>query len=260
MKCIKLELIRMIRSRGIKAALFIGLLFVISHMILVLKYASLNAAGSAENIPFSSFMFFMGYDMYGWQGVLFLEMAPLLAALPYANSYFTDISEGYIKNIISRKRKKEYLTAKYIAVFISGGIAVIVPLILDIMICTAFLPSYPPLIGTGVFNHIYGIHPCLQIVGFLTIDFFIGGVYAVCTLLVTDLIQNKYLLLIFPYLFMIIWQFAAGLAGVLDCWPVKMSNPDLYTGNMMMYIIVILGMMILTFTVHYIRGMRRDEL
>jgi hypothetical protein len=254
----------MVRERGLKVSLFLGILFVLSHMTVVVKYAALNDNYSGGNmtLPFSSFMFFMGYDMYGGQGTIFYQMAPLLAAIPYANSYYVDISEGYVKNIISRKNKKEYLVAKYLAVFLSGGIAVTVPLILDIMMCTAFLPSYPPVEGTGVFavtdSILYAAHPCLYIAGFLLIDFLLGGIYAVSVLLATNLVQNKYLLIIFPYLFMLVWKYAVSLAGQ-NCWPVTMAIPEQHTGSVISYVLVILGMFILTFSVHYIGGVKRDE-
>lgn len=266
MKYLKLEMRRMLKSKGLKIALLIGVAFVVSHAKIVMKYAAMN--GNEEDlldIPFSAFMFFMGYDMYGWQGSFFFQMAPLLAAIPFANSYFVDISEGYVKNLVSRGDKRQYLVAKYVAIFASGGMAVALPLVLDILMCTALLPSYLPNISTGLFSitycEFYYTHPWIFIMLFLLVDFLFGGIYAVSALLVTELIENKYLLSIFPYVFMILWSFISTLCEWLR-WPVHLSIPEGYhdqTGAGV-YVCVIGIMIVLTFVVHYVRGMKKDVL
>lgn len=265
--CLRLELHRMFRSKGLLAALAIGLLFTGSHIItIVLPYAKMNEGIAYDNpmcIPFSACMFFMGYDMYGWQGQIYYRLLPLLAAIPYANSYFCDISQGYIKNLQVRCKKKHYLTAKYLVTFISGGITVVTPLIVDYLLCLAFLPVYQPIRSTGLyaisFVYFYYTHTIIYILLFLAVDFVIGGLYAVLGLLGAEIIANKYLIVIFPYLFVAIFQMIIRILNLGAFDPEVLAIPEAQSGEIYHYIIVILLGLLITFGVYFIRGIKKDE-
>lgn len=75
---------------------------------------------------------------------LFFLILPLLAALPFADSYFHDLRGGYLYNVCLRTDKKHYFAAKYLAVFLSGGTAVTLPLLANFLLCSMFLPSMKP--------------------------------------------------------------------------------------------------------------------
>lgn len=265
--CLKLELYRLFRSKGLLAALAIGFFFVGSHIItVVLPYAQANSGIVFDNpmrVPFSACMFFMGYDMYGWQGQIYYGLLPLLAAFPYVNSYYCDIYQGYIKNLQVRCRKRDYLTAKYLAVFLSGGIAVVLPLIADILLCLALLPVHQPILATGlyaiVFRYFYYEHTILFILLFLVIDFLIGGIYAALGLLGTEFIANKYLIVIFPYIFTAIYQMFLKIVDLNVMNPEKLAVPEAQQGEPYHYIIFIVCSLAVTFGVYFIRGIKKDE-
>lgn len=85
--------------------------------------------------------------------------------------------------------------------------------------------------------------------------------YAVLGLIGTEFIANKYLLLIFPYVFVTLWQMAF---QILDVGPVfdmvQISNPDLEIGNLSTTLLLIVLWIVVTFGVYFVRGRRRDEL
>ncbi len=265
--CLKLELYRLFRSKALLAALAIGFFFVGSHIItVVLPYAKTNSEIVFDNpmrIPFSACMFFMGYDMYGWQGQVFYRLLPLLAALPYVNSYYCDIYQGYIKNLQVRCRKRDYLMAKYFVVFLSGGITVVLPLIVDILLCLAFLPVYQPILSTGLyaiaFRYFYYEHTILYILLFLFIDFLIGGIYAVLGLVGTEIIVNKYLVVIFPYIFTAIYQMFIKIVHLDVMNPEILAIPEAQRGEVHHYIIFIVCSLAVTFGIYFIRGIKKDE-
>lgn len=261
-----MELLRLFRTKSFWVALMIGFCFVGSHILtVVLPYAKANVGVIRDNpmyVPFSSGMFFMGYDMYGWQGAIFYRIMPLLAAIPYANSYYCDISGGYIKNLHGRCKKENYLIAKYMVTFLSGGVIMLLPLLLDIFCCMALLPTHQPVcigVYTISFPSMFYENTMLYIVIFLFADFLIGGLYAVTAFLGTEFIANKYLLVIFPYLLVTIWQMLLQVLNLAWFDPVQLSNPDLEIGTSTNYLILISAWLLVTFGVYFIRGRGRDE-
>lgn len=268
--CLKMELHRLFRTKSFWVALVIGGCFVGSHILqVVLPYAQANRA--VDNIrtnpmqfPFSACMFFMGYDMYGWQGEILFRLMPLLTAIPFANSYFCDISEGYIKNLQGKCRKEHYLIAKYMVTFLSGGLIMTLPLILDILCCLALLPAHQP-VPIGVFgisfsySSMFYEHTILFILMYLFVDFLIGGLYAVTVFLGTDFIANKYLLVIFPYICVTIWQLVLPILQIPGLDPIQLSNPSAGNAGVINSFLLLLAWLSITFFVFFIRGKRRDE-
>ena len=268
--CLKMELHRLFRAKSLWVALFIAFCFVASHILqIVLPYAQENVALDSLryhsfHFPFSACMFFMGYDMYGWQGEILYRLMPLLAAIPFANSYFCDISEGYIKNLQGKCRKEHYLIAKYAVTFLSGGLVMSVPFILDMLCCMALLPTHQP-VPIGVFeislsySALYYDHTILFILLYLFVDFLIGGLYAVTVFLGTEFIANKYLLVVFPYICVMIWQLLLQMLQISGLDPVELSNPAYESATVFRCLCLFLVWFGITFFVFFIRGRRRDE-
>ena len=72
-------------------------------------------------------------DRWGvnFENELFVRIIPLLAAIPYAITYCSDIRTGIVKNYYIRTKKINYLFSKYLAVFLTGGTTVTVPLLIN---------------------------------------------------------------------------------------------------------------------------------
>ena len=76
----------------------------------------------SDGQPASLFMYWFGLNSGSPYKVTFLTIFPVLAMMPHALSYHLDRKGGYIKNVYTRTKKINYLTAKYLAVFLSGGL------------------------------------------------------------------------------------------------------------------------------------------
>ena len=63
-----------------------------------------------------------------------------------------DRKSGYIKNIYTRVSKRRYLMSKYLAVFLCGGLAVVLPLVVNLGVTAVILPSHLPEIVTSVYT------------------------------------------------------------------------------------------------------------
>lgn len=79
---------------------------------------------------------------------------PILATLPFGSSFYDDINRGYARNVCVRAKKKYYLIAKYIAVFVSGGCVVAIPMAFSFLISSMFLPTMLPE-ASYTFTNIY---------------------------------------------------------------------------------------------------------
>lgn len=71
--------------------------------------------------------------------------------------------------LILRAGSRNYLIAKYIAVFITGGVAAVFPLVLDLILTMPFVPALIPQMGTFLFGvnesewlgSLFYVHPFL---------------------------------------------------------------------------------------------------
>lgn len=78
-----------------------------------------------------------------------------------------------------RTKREDYLKAKYAAAFLSGGIAVLVPLIFNLMCSLVLLPNLTPLSTMGdniltplmLFYKIFFTHPMIYTMFFWYFNF-----------------------------------------------------------------------------------------
>ena len=93
------------------------------------------------------------HNIYLQQNIFYMAI-PILATLPFGSSFYDDINRGYARNVCVRAKKKYYLIAKYIAVFVSGGCVVAIPMVFSFLISSMFLPTMLPE-ASYTFTNIY---------------------------------------------------------------------------------------------------------
>lgn len=143
----------------------------------------------------SCFRFFMTADYIQSTTDLFYALIPLLAAVPYGWSLCKEKKTNYLDNIYVRAKRSRYLAAKALAAASSGFIVVSIPLVLNILVCSSFIPAYPTnvssVFNTGIYDslmfaNLYYANPvlytCFYIVlagvfsaAWATFVLFIGG-------------------------------------------------------------------------------------
>lgn len=171
---------------------------------------------------------------YGWEQYAFFLVLPLIAAIPYGTSLFEDWKGGYAKNFVIRSGKRHYMRAKFLALFLSGGTAVVLPLVLNFMFYMIFLPLNNPQVttfyhGVGSDNALASLFysvPALYMVVFMMIDFVYGGVMAGICLVMSDMTDNRYIVEIAPMFVHVFIYALSMLAGVEKCDPVHFLNMD----------------------------------
>lgn len=208
---IKIEYERVIHSKTMWVALFIGLTISIAQFIAEVIPAAKDPLeyfkGTFQCYPWSVFNNWMGGRFADVYSTVFLTVLPVLATLAHGITYYMDIKSGYIKNIYTRTTKKNYLAAKYIVTFISGGIVVIIPWLVNLLLTACVLPSLVP-VGNGMFSinggrmldGVYYTHTYLYIMIYLGIYFLYAGVFSTVALAGAYIIENIFLLTLLPFI------------------------------------------------------------
>lgn len=211
----KIELQRAFRKRSTLAALMTGLLIAAVHLIHNLPIAlkatetMMNYFDAGKGLLYPRYVFttWIGGEGYSVESFLYYLALPLAAAMPFSSSLLEDISCGFSKNICIRVRKTDYLTAKYIAVFVVSGTVVFLPLLVNLMITSMFLPSLPPQTAAGtfitanrLFYRIYSHAPYLYAVIYLLIDFIAAGFLGTIGLVMNFYTSNRLAAISVPFI------------------------------------------------------------
>lgn len=209
--------------------------------------------------------------------IVFYAVFPLLSAMPFSWSLLSERREGYTNQSIIRRSKRTYLVAKFIAVFLSGGIAIISATVFNLMANMWILPvckTLPALVGygDGVFlSKILFSKPWLYLLLCLVTSFVWAGSLACLGLTVSLFLQNTIVAVLFPFALVLGGSFLIeGLAaphtgssylGRLETSPMQLlhamttnSNPAWYVWTVQL---VFLGLITV---VYCLRGMRDEML
>lgn len=139
---------------------------------------------------------------------LFFTLIPLIATFPYGWSFFIERKNGYIKNIVTRTTKNKYFLAKYFAVFISGGLSVLIPLIINFALVACFVPAYTPDVyydiyyGVGfiqAFSKLFYTFPLIYIFIYMVLNFIFGGLISSMSLAITFFVRNRVAVVLTPF-------------------------------------------------------------
>lgn len=208
---LKEETGRALKGKGMLLALAIGCTIAAVHVI---QY-QIPAYQANQTMTFDRKLVYPNVVSSTWlagntfnlESFLYFLVLPLIAALPFGTTYFTDQKEGYLKSIYMRVSRKQYLRAKYTAAFLSGGVAVVIPLVLNLMCCMVLVPNLPSpsimpqngICARNVFYEIYYSKPTAYILIFLCLDFLLGGIYACIALAGSFLADYKIIVAAAPF-------------------------------------------------------------
>jgi len=176
-------------------------------------------------------------------GGFFAIFAPLIAALPFAASFITDRSSGYITFILSRTSFRRYRTSKYVANLLAGGVSTSLPLLVGYGIINIFyergLPPvpapgeawyafFPWVNANGTFGYLYRTKPDLYIFFLIGLAFLWGAAWGTAGLSLSSVVHNKYRALVAPFLLYVVAHFVISVLGVPEWSPLNNFVPVLY--------------------------------
>lgn len=207
---LKIELERGFKSISFYLALIIAIGISCVNLILEVFPRAENPIlifnGNFPMMPSNVFNTWLGGTV-NFESSLLVRIIPLLAVLPFSATYYTDKKNGIVKNYYVRVKKKDYLLAKYVTVFLTGGIVCVAPFILNLFVSAIILPSLTPEVAAGqglnvnaLWSEIFYTKPYLYVFLFMGIIFIFSGLLACLTLLVSNFANNRFVALAFPFL------------------------------------------------------------
>ncbi|MCL2083308.1 MAG: hypothetical protein FWH04_08775 [Oscillospiraceae bacterium] len=133
---------------------------------------------------------------------------PLLIAIPYGWSYCAEQRSGYIKNMVIRSGRWQYHLSKYIALFLSGGLAMVIPLLFNFLTVAMFVPAVTPdphyitgygIISSSFLSELFYTKPFLYVFLYLAIDFIYCGLIACLCFSFATVIKNRAVVVLLPF-------------------------------------------------------------
>lgn len=211
--CIRTEMWKAFHNKMMRSALLIGFILVIADLVqTAITVSDLGASYAHSPGGYdgcSLFVNWIGVNGVTVGAVVFYAVWPFLAAMPYGWSLYEDNRSHMTNNILTRVPYSQYLTAKMAAVFVSGGIAIALPVTADLfasaMICPACIPRVTLPItgfcsGTAFLAKLYYTHPWLHAIIWCVIEFFWGGVAASLCIIVGHKVKHRFFVIATPLL------------------------------------------------------------
>lgn len=215
--CIKIEIWKAIHNKMFLLSILIGLIIVCIHFFEVLVDIEslvsqiLSAPKRNGNVCYdgiSLFIHWIGIDWYHYSSRLFFLLWPILAALPFGWSYAQDRQIGVFNQVVIRCNKNIYFLSKYIAVFLTGGMAITIPVLVDLFALATICPDkcldvVDALVAVynGCFqSRLFYTHPWIYALFWCGIDFFWGGTTACICFILGSKIRFSFVNILIPFI------------------------------------------------------------
>ncbi|MEG0597360.1 MAG: hypothetical protein RR502_04855, partial [Oscillospiraceae bacterium] len=189
-KCLKVELHRAFCSVGFMVSVLLGLLLCLGyfaqHTLPFLLDGNLMQRYMDGGFPPSVFNQWIGAGFRTLEQYLLFLLLPILAALPAATSFSADMGTGMLKNILVRCKRSHYFASKLLAVMLSAGCSVTIPLLVNLLLTCAAVPAILPVASsatfsifpTGMWAELFYTSPWVYTLGYLAIIFVFSGLIA----------------------------------------------------------------------------------
>lgn len=237
MNCLSCELKRAFKNRRLFCTVFFGCaLTAVQYFLDVLPVvAYLNDYQTDPGLlPHSVFSQWIGANGASPSMAVYITVAPILAAFPYGDSFLSDRQSGYMQTLLLSSSRMKFLLSKYIAVFLSGGFCGIFPLVFNLLLTIATLPSISPVAAMGVFapssssmfGDLFFIHPWGYLLLFFFLEFLFFGALSTVALLVSFFLTNSFLVTTLPFILYFMFSEIVALFGSPQIAPTNFLFPD----------------------------------
>lgn len=251
-KLFRYEFKRLLRERNFVVVLSILLLIGIGGAVYSIaeylpveqawKFLPVDKNGNfLSNQSISTYSFFnswLGGLPTGILPILFYTLLPIYAAIPYATSYLEDKKSGYIRGMIAQYGRRAYYSNRFMMVFISGALVVLIPLLANMLLTACFIPFRMPDAIDNLYFQVYDdtiggelfyTNPWAYDLLYLLLDAVFAGTWATVSLACSFFTDSKLLTIIVPYIGLIYLSYAGDLALKLRVWmniqPLELIRP-----------------------------------
>lgn len=217
---IKSELIKALHNRMFYIALLLGVLVSIINIVeniqqreIITEILLRDRIGISKNYEsISLFINWIAVDAGSLGYRIYYFIWPILAALPFGWSYHQDRKNGVFNQIVSRSNLHSYYISKYIAVFVSGGLAVAVPIVFNLLINALICPYNLPRVITSLvavfdgsfMSELFYTKPWIYAVIWCVVDFFFGGLAACFCFVIGTKPRLQTIVILTPYILFVL--------------------------------------------------------
>lgn len=190
--------------------------------------------------PRSLYNSFIGLDYAYLPSVILYTIFPLLVTFPHAVSYYRDKKSGYIKNVLIKADRKDYYTAKYLSVFVSGFVTTALILFFSLWISAMFFPALRPEVTTATYCPfdssamlvgLYYTEPLLYTLVYILLDAVFLGVIATIAIGISMVAENMLLVYAGGMMLYLIIDYIATLTGLHSFSPLSFLKPTQFSCN-----------------------------
>lgn len=179
----------------------------------------------------SLFVRWIAINGFTFGSIYFFLIWPVLAAMPYGWSYAQEVKTGAINQYLVRSNRKTYFISKYIAVFLSGGISVFLPVLVNLFLNALFCPATVPevthlltAITDGYFlSDLFYTHPWCYCLIWCVVDFLFGGMGACLCFFVSPKIRFPVMVMLFPFAMLYIIKMLSSFVRHLTKWNIALT-------------------------------------
>ena len=227
-KLMRLEIEKCLNSKTFVVSITVGFVLVILSLGTILEiyyskeglYSYINriveqGGESKENLLMIQFLYnsWIGGDRESVWAALFYVLSPVLAALPCGYSFSAEIKSGYLRNVIPKTGRNAYFFARINALFICGGLSIVLPQLISFVLSAIFFPAvkpnvlysmYLPIDHGVMFSSIFYTYP-LVFIGILMIENFVfGGLFAWLSTIVSWYSKSWIASIIIPFIMLLL--------------------------------------------------------
>ena len=219
---LKLELKKAFKNKFFWISVVLGCLITLlsfEHMV-NMYYEGMSAiSGNSTDIIYDPhigintvFNCWIGGEPFSLGSSIYFFVFPLLIALPYGWSYSEERKCGYRRMMITKTGKKKLLLCKICSSILSGGVAMVLPLIFNfwmtLLVVPAILPDVTMNMFYGVFGgsflaELYYTVPFLYVAIYLFIDFVYCGFLVCICMAVSGIVRQKWGVVLIPFLLLL---------------------------------------------------------
>lgn len=159
----------------------------------------------------------IGGERWSLGSSIYFFIFPLLVAIPYGWSYCLEKQTGYLRNMVVRAGRTPYYLSKYLAVFVSGGLTMVIPMLLSVLLTAMVFPAVAPnvLYDTNygvsrgdILSMFYYAQPFLYILFYLLIDFVFCGLIACMAFAAASWVKYRAIVMILPFFCFLVLDYA----------------------------------------------------
>lgn len=170
------------------------------------------------NVPSAYQQFFANARSNDSLVAIFSIAAPFLAASAFSDSYVTEYNNFFVPVCLIREGKNKYYFSKMVAVFICGAFVMIIPQLINMILCMITFPLESTYMYTWdlwqadiytvdiacdwfLFKKLYILSPYLYFFAFMLISGVLSGIIAVISFEISFFIRNKIFVTSFMFVF-----------------------------------------------------------